>query len=313
MFLRTHFRPTHPHCPDHIGQRPLQGELTLEMLGNFVSGLDTSDTSCIYPEAGSAEELWTLGECVDYLSELPLKRSPGVAMAYGAAPFFVMAKMAMVASGGKSWNELFLEKIKEPLGLTASELQFGQWVMKTEQYRDQYRFPLRLNGNLSGFKLGDTDAPNPASGLLATPSEMTRILNLITRGGSFNGRQIIREDLLPKLWTNNFPQARVSPTDLYAFAGLYNYRAGLGTLLYCDRTDREWTRRPQCNYYGQFSANGFVPWMYRATCRGCNGSYNAVLVAKAQGMTDGTELALSTETLREAIDEDIGYIVKDIS
>jgi len=40
-----------------------------------------------------------------------------------------------------SWNELFLEKIKEPLGLTASELQFGRWVIKTEQYRDQYRFP----------------------------------------------------------------------------------------------------------------------------------------------------------------------------
>ena len=53
--------------------------------------------------------------------------------------------------------------------------------------------------------------------------------------------------------------------------------------------------------------------MYGATCRGCNGSYNAVLVAKAQGMTDGTELALSTETLREAIDEDIGYIVKGVS
>ncbi len=83
--------------------------VTLRMLLAQTSGLPPS-APCL------DQRDTTLAACVHQISALPLRADPGTAVIYGGTGFQVAGRMAEVASG-KSWAELFRERLTQPLGL----------------------------------------------------------------------------------------------------------------------------------------------------------------------------------------------------
>ena len=291
-----------------LGWTGREGTITVDMLGNCVSGLDVAyGENCIYSEAHSTFESMSLEECVEYIRSKGIRGRPGTDFQYGAAHWYVLANMAMVATG-EDWNTLFETRIKQPLGLTDTGLTFAQWVSDIDRQRRSneydYRFWMRTRYDglkYSGFTLG-SNAPNPAAGLLATPGEIMRILSLVSNRGRLpDGTQLINEDLIDMLSKLNFPRARVRSDDLHGVVGTKAYRSGFGTILFCSRSRASWRANPKCTNFGQYSASGMTVWFY-------DGMYSGILNGKAR--EGGFSLADSLLNLRSSIDSAIASIVE---
>lgn len=87
-------------------------EITIRQCFSHTSGLPPSEED----EALSDRSI-TLAESADMIAQRPLIGPPGGQFGYGGLSMQVAGRCAEVASG-KSWDELFREKICTPLGLT---------------------------------------------------------------------------------------------------------------------------------------------------------------------------------------------------
>ena len=289
---------------DVLGWTGTKGRISVAMLGNFVSGLNIeASKACIFPDAGEPEERASLAECVEFIGRLGTVSAPGRDFEYGAAHWYVLARMAEVAAG-EDWNTLFERRIKEPLGLSAPDLTFAQWVFDIGGGSGAYEYTVaQPRGDrpvLTGFALRN-DAPNPAAGLLATPAELMAILSLVSgRGRLADGTRLIDEDLIAGMSRVNFPAARVEGDDLFDAVRRFRYRAGFGTILFCGRSGRAWSRQPRCDVFGQYSATGSTVWTW-------TGAYNACV--NGESPTGGQGMAYELLLMRDAIDDGIAGVV----
>ena len=222
------------------------------------------------------------------------------------AHWFIAAAMAEKATG-MSWNQLFDERIKRPLGLGSSqELQFAQWTNAIGN-RSGYRYERSIfPGYRFGFRL-NTASANPAAGLLVTMNEMMTIMRIIGGRGTVDGVHIIDAQLIDTLlFTNNFPNAYAAPGEIYELAGRFGYRLGFGTVLFCGRDASTWLRESRCDSAGMISLTAIAPF-FVSTQHNDNddnvdnndASYNAILSSTIRGSTYRVYIAL--EELRRAI------------
>ena len=145
--------PIAAYLQGHINWPADKAAITTRMLLNHTSGL-LGSPDCI-------KHSWqgTLQECAQEIANAPLEFSPGTQFAYGGGSFQVAGYVAEVVSG-KSWNDLFQERLATPLGL------------------EQFTY--------SGGTLGSNTNPRIAGGASSTVYDYNKILQMILSNRDYN-------------------------------------------------------------------------------------------------------------------------------
>jgi CubicO group peptidase (beta-lactamase class C family) len=105
---------------DTVGQyfpniEPAKRAITLEQLFSHTSGLPGGDDSCM------SNPLYTLASCANrILQQSTMIGEPGKVFSYGGNSMQVAGRMAELATG-RSWDDLFIDEMVVPLGLTATD------------------------------------------------------------------------------------------------------------------------------------------------------------------------------------------------
>jgi uncharacterized protein (TIGR03437 family) len=120
-----------------------------------VGGLDGGEADCI------SSRILTLAQCADLILAQPLAAPPGTQFAYGGNSMHVAGRIVEIV-GGKSWNELFREKITGPLEMP------------------QTIFALTTPAN-----------PRIAGGISSNALEYSNFVQMILNRGVFKGRQVL--------------------------------------------------------------------------------------------------------------------------
>ena len=192
--------------------------ITLRMLLSHTSGLPPS-SPCL------DDRNTTLSACVQQISALPLRADPGAAVIYGSNGFQVAGRMAELVSG-KSWAELFRERLTQPLRLRAT-----------------------------GF--GRTANPRVAGGAQSTADEYGTVLDILLQGGTRQGVRLLSAASVEAMFQDQSGGAPLVHSPYALIPGREASRPGLG--LWLDRTDGN-GRGLEAVCQGIF---GFTAWMDR--------------------------------------------------
>jgi len=192
--------------------------ITLRMLLAHTSGLPPS-APCLDDRDS------TLEACAQQIAEMPLRRDPGTAVVYGATGFQVAGRMAEVVSG-RSWAELFRQRLTQPLGLRAT-----------------------------GF--GRTANPRIAGGAQSSADEYGAVLDVLLQGGTRQGVRLLSPASVEAMFQDQSGGVPLVHSPYALLAGREASRPGLGVWL--DRTDGH-GHGLEAVCQGAF---GFTAWMDR--------------------------------------------------
>jgi CubicO group peptidase (beta-lactamase class C family) len=141
-------------------------------------------TSGLPPEAGCRnDKRTTLKDCVNEIARMKLRAAPGEEFYYGGVSMHVGGRIAETVTG-KSWNELFVERIATPLGMSHSDF----------------------------FAYGPTSNPRPAGDMRSSADEYARFLQMILQRGSFGGKRILSEASVLEMHKDQTGGARIAYT-----------------------------------------------------------------------------------------------------
>jgi CubicO group peptidase (beta-lactamase class C family) len=148
---------------DTVGQffpdvEPAKRGITLEQLFSHTSALPAGDSTCL------SNPLFTLATCAERILQEPLIGEPGKVFAYGGNSMQVAGRMAELATG-RSWDDLFLQEMVAPLGLTATDY------------------------STSSTAAGYVRNPNPriAGGARSTLDDYGRLVDMVLARGCLDG------------------------------------------------------------------------------------------------------------------------------
>ena len=222
-----------------LGWDGASGAISLRQLLAQVSGLAPNEPCMNRSDT-------TLAVCVDAIRQRATTPAhpPGAHFDYGGSHFHVAARMAEVAAG-RSWNRLFEDEWRKPLGLApATRFQTAPW----------------LGGNAE-----ESTNPRPAGGLVASADDYMRLLG-VAFGLPGSARHVnaqaaaterwTRTDLFDELATEPHPTASVGGSPMARASGK-PMRYGLGVWLECVPA-----RRP-CPVVSSAGAFGWTPWFDR--------------------------------------------------
>jgi CubicO group peptidase (beta-lactamase class C family) len=176
-----------------FGQGPLAA-ITLRMCLAHTSGL--------YPfDPVTSDPTLTLRQAATRIASLPLLFAPGTQFAYGNVSIHVAAAACEVVTG-LAWNDLFLQRIGTPLGMTSTT-----WL------------PTGPNPN-----------PSVADGVYGNAADYCRFLAMLRNGGVHQGQPILSQSAVQTMLTDHI-QGRVRLTDPHPSG------ATLGLGFWWERTD----------------------------------------------------------------------------
>ncbi len=161
--------PVATYLQGHINWSSDKAAITTRMLLNHTSGL-LGNPDCLGNRGKG-----TLQECAQEIADAPLEFTPGEQFAYGGGSFQVAGYVAEVVSN-KPWNDLFQERLAEPLGLT--QLTY------------------------SGGTLGSDTNPRIAGGASSDVYDYNKILQMILNEGQYNGMQILSPQTIQMMSTS---------------------------------------------------------------------------------------------------------------
>jgi CubicO group peptidase (beta-lactamase class C family) len=193
-----------------------QGAITLRQLLSFTSGL-APENQCTY------DSTVTLDQCVAEISARALIATPGTEFDYGSVHLDVAGRMAEVVTG-KSWNELFAQEIRDPLGLPADIAYYANPV-----------------------KMTNTDNPLLAGGLVVSMNEYEHFLHLVYDKGDTL--------LAPRIFDTQTIEPY--PNVVIGTSPAPSLRYGLTAWLECS------TPQTGCHQISSPGAFGFTPWIDR--------------------------------------------------
>jgi CubicO group peptidase (beta-lactamase class C family) len=137
------------YLPDWTG---LEGTITIRQLFSHTSGL-ADDNACL------GDGTVTMAQCVIDIRDVGLVAPPGSQFFYGGASMQVAGHIAEVATG-KSWAQLFNERISQPLGMTST-----------------FYWPL--------------SNPQIAGGVISTLADYAKFLQMLLADGTFGSQQVL--------------------------------------------------------------------------------------------------------------------------
>lgn len=213
-----------------LGWPAPKDQITLRHLLSFTSGLP--------PEAPcTANPATTLEACVGTIAALDPDAAPGTRYDYGSTHLHVAARMAEVVTG-KTWNTLFDEIVRVPLGLPAEVAYFTA--------------PRQALGRQN---------PLVAGGLRASMDEYAKILAAIYARGE--GAVKAPTALFDLQGVEPYPNVVVGNSPVKSLG--YDFRYGLTAWLECT------TPKTGCATLSSPGAFGFTPWLDRTV------GYTAIL------------------------------------
>jgi len=164
--------------------------MTLRQMFSQTSGLDNqNDAPCL------SDSTTTLDLCAQQIAQtVAMIGPPGTLFCYGANSMQAAGRMAEVASG-KSWNQLFAEKIRTPLGLTSTLYVGGQ-------------------------------NPRIGAGLVTSMNEYGRLLRMILDDGMFGATRVLSSASIAEMQKDQTAQATFycSPAPPYVHYGIGEWR-----------------------------------------------------------------------------------------
>ena len=211
--------PVSKYLPEFTGDK---ANITIRQLFAHTSGLP-SETRCRNDKKTSLER------CASQIARLPLAAAPGEEFFYAGVSMHAGGRVAEVVTG-KSWNELFLERIAVPLGMTKTDF----------------------------FAYGPTSNPRPAGDARSSADDYAKFLQMLLREGNFNGRQILSPPAVAELHNDQTRGARIEYTiyekhrDLDPNLPLARYGVGVW---------RERASNGQLQDLSSQGALGFTPWI----------------------------------------------------
>jgi len=155
-------------------RKPGYADITLRQCFSHTSGLPGSEDD----DALSNTSI-TLAQSADLIAQIPLIGPAGAQFAYGGLSMQVAGRCAEVASG-KSWDQLFQEKITGPLGLT--QVDYTTLAILP---------PYRPNTN-----------PRIAGGARCTLGNYSIFVQMLVNGGVYNGRRVLSEASVREMQRN---------------------------------------------------------------------------------------------------------------
>jgi CubicO group peptidase (beta-lactamase class C family) len=189
-------------------------------------------TSGFPPEARCRnDKQTTLERCVSEMTRLGLRAPTGTEFYYGGVSMHVGGRIAEIVSG-KSWNELFAEKLATPLGMAKTDF----------------------------FAYGRTDNPRPAGDARSTADDYGRFLQMILQHGSFNGAKILSPTSVVEMHKDQTGGARIAYTIYEKHSArdpsLPLARYGVG--VWREKVDKS---NQQLREVSSQGALGFSPWI----------------------------------------------------
>lgn len=206
--------PVSKYLPEFTGDK---ANITIRQLFAHTSGLP-SETRCRNDKKTSLER------CASQIARLRLVATSGEEFFYAGVSMHVGGRVAEVVTG-KSWNDLFVERIAAPLGMTKTDF----------------------------FAYGPTSNPRPAGDARSSADDYGRFLQMLLREGNFNGRQILSPGAIADLHADQTRGARIEYTiyekhrDLDPNLLLARYGVGV------------W--RERATELSSQGALGFTPWI----------------------------------------------------
>lgn len=159
-------------------------------------------TSGIYPfDPVTSDPTLTLRQAATRIAAMPLVFAPGTQFAYGNVSMHVAAAACEVVTG-MAWNDLFLQRLANPLGMTSTT-----WL------------PTGPNPN-----------PSVADGVFGNAEDYCRFLAMLKNGGVHQGNRILSAQAVATMLTDHV-QGRVRVTDPHPSG------ATLGLGFWWERTD----------------------------------------------------------------------------
>lgn len=144
--------PVSKYLPEFTGEK---AGITVRQLFSHTSGLP-AEIGC------RNNRRTTLDACAKQIAKLKLNAEPGTQFFYGGISMHVGGRVVEVV-GGKSFNDLFIEKISQPLGMA----------------------------NTDFYAYGATQNPRPAGDARSTLDDYAKFLQMILNGGELNGRRVL--------------------------------------------------------------------------------------------------------------------------
>lgn len=209
------------YLPEFGGEK---SGITIRHLLSHTSGLP-SEARC------RNDKRSTLESCAREIAGLRLMAPPGEAFFYAGVSMHVGGRVAEVV-GGKRWNDLFVERIATPLGMTQTDF----------------------------LAYGPTQNPRPAGDARSSADDYGRFLQMLLQGGTFNGKRILSEASVSEMHKDQTRGARIEYT-IYEKHGdldpnLLLSRYGVG--MWREKFDVSSGQLQEVSSQGFF---GFSPWI----------------------------------------------------
>lgn len=188
-------------------------------------------TSGLPPEARCRnDKRTTLERCAAEIARVKLRAAPGEEFFYGGVSMHVGGRIAEIVSG-KPWNDLFVERIAAPLGMSQTDF----------------------------FSYGPTGNPRPAGDARSSVDEYARFLQMLLQRGSFDGKRILSEASVTEMQKDQTGGARIAYTIYEKHASLDRslLLARYGVGMWREKTDEA----GQLLELSSQGALGFSPWI----------------------------------------------------
>lgn len=149
----------------------------------------------------------TMKNAVYAICQERLKYKPGTAFAYGGASMQIGGRIVEIV-GGKSWEQLFQERIARPLGMTHTTF----------------------------YGLGVTENPLVAGGAKSSARDYLRFVQMIANKGVWQGKRILSEQAIAEMMSNHagylpvLKQYQQTHSDLTGTGEKANYGIGVWRL-----------------------------------------------------------------------------------
>lgn len=212
--------PLSKYLPDFTEAK---ANITIRQLFAHTSGLP-AEARCRNDKRTSLEH------CASEIARMKLRAAPGQEFYYGGVSMHVGGRIAEIVSG-KSWNELFVERVAAPLGMLHTDF----------------------------FAYGPTRNPRPAGDAKSSTDDYARFLQMILQRGGFGGKQILSEASVLELHKDQTGGARIVYTIYEKHAALDESlllaRYGIG--VWREKTDAS----GQLLEASSQGALGFSPWI----------------------------------------------------
>lgn len=187
-----------------------------------------SCTSGLPARMGDSMRKWDMTRFAEESAREAMRHYPGTAFNYGGVSFQIVAVAAERATG-KTWHELFAQRIGDRLGMR--DTQFGTL------------HPI-------GSDAGKTALPWIAGGAVSTLNDYTRFVRMLLAEGEWHGKRVLRAASVEEILKSQVPKRIDVETNMLRSEGL---RYGLGTWI--EQVDDGVTR------LSDPGAFGFTPWI----------------------------------------------------